>query len=143
MSKITDSAPTSVIAILAWCLAVFLANGTFAHEQFGNTPELDCCSQLHCRGADSFRCRRIVGERCPSRLRIVSVNQIRNIVVTVQNPAGKLGKGKNGLCIAFANPKTGKNVAMSFLRIDATLRLGHVEAARALTETVPIGIGLY
>lgn len=144
MSKITDSAPTSVIATLAWCLAVSLANGAFAQDEFGNAPEeVDCCSQLHGRGSDSLRCRRIGGERCPSSLRVISVNQIRNIVVTVQNPAGKLGKGKNGLCVAFANAKTGKRVAMSFLRIDATLRFGHIEAARAVTETVPIGIGLY
>jgi hypothetical protein len=110
MTHVAELARRSLVAAIMWCSLVSLLNMAAPLEQIDSIPEFDCCTRLQGKGSGSFRCKLIASEHCPSSLRAISTNQLRNVVLTVQNPAGKFVRGENGLYIDFTNAKTGENM---------------------------------
>jgi hypothetical protein len=143
MTHVAELVWASFLAALVSGLPLYVKTMKAPLEHIDADSEFDCCSRLHGNTSAPFHCPGIAGQRCPSALRTITRNELRNTVLTVWNPAGQLGKGRNGFCIQFTQAKTGENIPMSRIRMDVTLRIGRTEAARAVTEIAPTGIGLY
>jgi hypothetical protein len=143
MTHVAELAWASFIAVLVSGLPLCLKTVESSIEHMDDGSDFNCCPRLHGNTSGSFQCPGIAGQRCPSALRTITHNKLRNMVLTVRNPAGKLGRGQNGFCIEFTQAKTGEKTPMSRMRMDVTLRIGRTEAARALSDVAPAGIGLY
>ncbi len=130
MANLTELALTSVLAALVLVLPLYVKTTDAPLEPMEDSSEFDCCPRLHGNTSSPFHCPGIADARCPSALRILSRSESRKMVLTVWNPTGRLGKGENGFCTQFTQTKTGENIPMSRMRMDVTLRIGRVEAAR-------------
>jgi hypothetical protein len=102
-----------------------------------------CCPRSRGQAADAFACKRAEKMICASPLRLVATGQAKGILVTFQNETGYLNRGDNRFCVALTDPATGRIVPMTNVFLEVTLRMGHVEAIRALAAIVPIGANRY
>ncbi len=126
-------------AALLWYLS--MASVAKARN-FEKAAAVDCCRLMQSRDLNVVSCMRAeAGCRFP--LRLVGTGQRKSTIITVQNPGGRLGRGANGFCVYFINAITGQNIPVAGLRLDVTLRIGRVDAARALAEIVSDGPDRY
>ncbi len=109
---------------------------------FEDTP-VNCCSRSKEAGALVASCTRGSSVRCPLSSSIVAVSESKNTVVLIRNQAGWLRRGENGLCIEVLDRRTSARAALINLRLDVTLRMGHIEAVRAVAFVTPKGPGFY
>jgi len=143
MTHVSALAWKSLLTALVSGLPLCVNTTAAPLEQIAGGSDLDCCLRLQGTRSGSFHCPGIVDQRCPHILRTISRNELRHMVLTVRNPAGQLGRGRNGFCIEITQATTGESTPMSRMRMDVTMRIGRAEAARAVSEIAPTGIGLY
>jgi hypothetical protein len=127
--------PVFALALVLWLPA--------SASQIDSAPRFDCCPHSKKSDVSALSCSRNVQARCPSSLRLIGATSSERIFVTVQNEAGRLGRGRNGFCIKFANAKADKAINMADVELDVTLRIGRVESVRAIAQVTPGDTGVY
>jgi hypothetical protein len=111
--------------------------------EIDNVPRFDCCPQSKESDVSALSCSRNVQARCPSSLHVIGATSSGKVFVTAQNEAGRLGRGRNGFCIKFANAKADEAINMADVELDVTLRIGRVELVRAVAQVTPGDAAIY
>jgi hypothetical protein len=104
---------------------------------------VSCCLRTTELGTPVFSCKRVSDIRCVSSSRVVATAGSKRVVVTIRNQGGWLHRGENSFCIEVLDRKTTNWANLVDLKLDVTLRIGHVEAVRAVTYIEPNGPGHY
>lgn len=102
-----------------------------------------CYSRTTELGTPVFSCKRVSDIRCLSSSRVVARAGSKRVVVTIRNQVGWLRRGENSFCIEVLDRKTANWANLVDLKLDVTLRIGYVEAVRAVTYIEPKGPGRY
>ena len=110
-------------------------------QAFETSSRADCCRGIRNWKVNAISCLRSQ-DHCPSALRVAGTAQAKGVTVTVLNADGQFARGANGFCIQFTD-EAGRKLHMAKLHLDVTLRMGRVEAVRAISEITPSGVGLY
>lgn len=113
-------------------------------EQLGGpettTPATSgCCFQKQ-EHEQTYSC---TGYSCPTSLKVIRRQQVKDLVITVENADGKLSRGPNSFCVRFTDSRTNQVVDVGEVQLDVTLGIGHVKAMRAVAQINPTVKGLY
>ena len=127
---------TFVLSFLRYSPSV-LTPAAISQQAFETPPRVDCCPSEQSAWGGTL-CS-LGQDRCPFALRVSATGQWKGITATILNPDGRFARGGNSFCVQFTN-RAGQKLRMAKVHLDVTLRIGHVEAARAVSELIPAGV---